>query len=62
MRLTGGSSPAAGRLEICANQVWGTVCEQGWGTSATNAVCRQLGYQFYGEEINNLFIGTMKEG
>ena len=55
VRLVGGSSPTAGRLEICANQMWGTVCSgYYWSTSNTNAVCRQLGYQFFGESTTHL--------
>ena len=30
LRLVGGSSIYEGRLEICINDNWGTVCDDGW--------------------------------
>ena len=32
-----------GRLEICINNAWGTVCSEGFSASEANVVCRQLG-------------------
>ena len=50
MRLFGGSSPLEGRVEICANRAWGTVCGQfTWRFSEANVVCRQLGHSAFGE-------------
>lgn len=43
VRLQGGSSPLEGRVEICHNFVWGTVCDNSWDTSDARVVCRQLG-------------------
>jgi hypothetical protein len=43
VRLSGGSSQQ-GRVEICINNNWGTVCDDGWSTIDANIVCRQLGY------------------
>lgn len=46
MRLVGGSSPNRGRLEIYtqdSNQ-YGTFCPNGFGQTAADIVCRQLGY------------------
>ena len=44
MRLVGSDSINEGRLEICLNGKWGTVCDDGWGYSESKVVCRQLRY------------------
>ena len=43
LRLVGGRSSNEGRVEICINGVWGTVCHSGWSSSDARVVCRQLG-------------------
>ncbi|KAG2429681.1 hypothetical protein HYH02_014019 [Chlamydomonas schloesseri] len=43
VRLVGGDSLAAGRLEIAANGTFGTVCASGFPTTAASLVCDQLG-------------------
>ena len=43
VQLVGGSSPNEGRVEICQNGGWGTVCDNGWDTNDAKVVCRQLG-------------------
>ena len=48
IRLVGaGSSASQGRVEVCYNNQWGTVCSNLWTVNEAIVVCRQLGY--YGE-------------
>ena len=49
LRLIGGSSETEGRVEICYENQWGTVCDNGWSAEDARVVCRQLGYQTLGE-------------
>ena len=48
IRLRGGTTAREGRVEICLGGVWGTVCDNGWGTTDARVVCRQLGYPTIG--------------
>jgi hypothetical protein len=43
VRLAGGNS-SSGRVEVCANEEWGTVCGDGWSNTEARLVCRQLGF------------------
>ena len=43
MRLVGGTVDKNGRVEVCLNGVWGTVCADGWGVSDAFVACKQLG-------------------
>ena len=44
VRLRGGSTTNVGRVEICANETWGTVCDDFWGSADAGVICRQLGF------------------
>ena len=43
LRLVGGTNPAEGRVEICINNAWGTVCDDGFTREDALVVCRQVG-------------------
>ena len=48
LRLLGGNIPNEGRVEICIDNVWGTVCDDLWSSTDATVVCRQLGYSTQG--------------
>ena len=48
VRLADGLISNAGRVEICINNAWGTVCDYRWQESSASVVCKQLGFQPYG--------------
>ena len=45
LRLAGsGTSSTRGRVEVCLNNVWGSVCDDHWSSYDARVACRQLGY------------------
>ena len=55
VRLVNGVTANEGRVEICINGVWGTVCDDLWTNNNAKVVCRQLGYSTDGELALYLF-------
>ena len=44
VRLAGGSVNSEGRVEICIDETWSTICDNGWSLNDANVVCQQLGH------------------
>ena len=49
IRLSGGTASMNGRVEVCMNEQWGTVCDDNWEAIDANVACRQLGYSGSGK-------------
>jgi len=44
LRLQDGVTLREGRVEVCINGVWSTVCDNFWDVNDARVVCTQLGY------------------
>ena len=49
MRLSDGFSEFNGRLEVCTNEVWGTVCATDFSDDLASVACGALNYSTDGE-------------
>jgi len=44
VRLQDGTASSNGRVEVCQNGIWGSVCSSQWDDTDASVVCRELGY------------------
>ena len=59
VRLVNGDTIYEGRVEVCINNDWHTVCDDGWSSTDARVVCRHLGYSYTGCESFHIIF--MKE-
>jgi len=61
IRLGGGDYYFEGRVEVCHNNEWGAVCDDGWGRSDGIVACHQLGLEFASVTTQSSFgVGTAR--
>ena len=44
LRLVNGATDMEGRVEICVNDTWTSICSNLWTTNDGNVACKQLGF------------------
>ena len=50
IRLRGGPTELVGRVEVCIEGVWGTICSNFWNNLDAAVACKQLEYAQTGRE------------
>ena len=57
IRLTGSSFQTSGRVELCVNGIWTSICDEHWDLKDAQVVCRQIGFSSFGmKRISNFHL------
>lgn len=49
VRLVNGQSTSEGRVELCYEGQWGSICSSSWDNNDAKVICRQLNYTTVGQ-------------
>ena len=62
IRLQDGLTPVEGRVEVCSNSQWGSVCEDSWDVTDANVACRQLGLGTAADQMSHALSAKCSPG
>lgn len=51
MRLVDGQNEREGRVEVCIEQQWGSICDNSWTRLDAAVICTQLGHHSSGVPV-----------
>ena len=51
MRLADGVLEQEGRVEVCVNRVWGSICRTGWDKTDGYVLCKEAGFDDAGMSL-----------
>ena len=48
-----------GRVEICVDNAFHTICENGWNNNDASVLCSELGFSRYGRSYSHYFVDNL---